>query len=67
VIDIESPRQRCVDALETLGREFGVPEHVRAVERAEDWQPLAVAMLAEALAALSLDTRAGRPKGSGKR
>jgi hypothetical protein len=26
-----------------------------------------VAMLAEALAALSLDTRAGRPKGSGKR
>jgi hypothetical protein len=61
VIATETPRQRCVEALETLGREFGVSEHVRAVERAEDWRDEAIAMLAEAVAGLALDTRAGRP------
>jgi hypothetical protein len=57
VIDVESPHQRCVDALETLGREFDVHGDVEAVQRAEDWQPLAFAMLAEGLAALLIEVR----------
>jgi hypothetical protein len=57
VIDVETPRQRCVEALETLGREFGVSQDVRAVERAEDWQSPAIVMLAEAVAALLIEVR----------
>jgi hypothetical protein len=57
VIATESPRQRALEALETVGREFGVSEHVRAVEAAQDWEPLAVAMLAEGLAALLIEIR----------
>jgi hypothetical protein len=44
LIDVETPRQRVVEALETLGREFGVSEDVRAVEGAEDWRDEAIAM-----------------------
>jgi hypothetical protein len=57
LIVTETPRQRCVEALETLGREFGVSEDVRAVERAEDWRDEAIAMLAEGLAALLIEVR----------
>jgi hypothetical protein len=57
VIDVETPRRRALEALESLGREYGVADHVRAVERAEDWQAEAVAMLAEAVAALLIEIR----------
>jgi hypothetical protein len=57
MIVTETPRQRCVEALEALGREFGVSEDVRAVEAAQDWQSPAIAMLAEGLAALLLEVK----------
>jgi hypothetical protein len=55
MIATETPRRRALEALETLGIEFGVSH--RAVERADDWQPLAVAMLAEGLAALLIEVK----------
>jgi hypothetical protein len=67
VIATETPRQRALEALETLGREFGVADHVRGVEGAEDWQGEAIAMLAEAVAGLALDTRPGLPAHRRKR
>jgi hypothetical protein len=57
LIATESPRQRCVEALETLGREFGVSEDVRAVEHADDWRDEALAQLAEAVAALLIEIK----------
>ena len=53
-----APRQRTVEALALVSAQYGLRDDMAALERAgDDWEPLAVAMLAEAVAALLLDVR----------
>jgi len=55
---LAAPRQRTTEALEAVAHQYALRDDMAALERAgDDWQPLAIAMLAEALAALLLDVR----------
>jgi len=51
-------RTRATAALERVAHQYGVSADLEAVRHAErDWEPLAIAMLAEAVAGLLLDVR----------
>jgi len=55
---LSAPRQRAAEALEMIAHQYDLRADMAALERAgDDWQALAVAMLAEAVAALLLDVR----------
>jgi hypothetical protein len=56
------PRRRVVEALELLAQDFGIADDVAALARSSAWAPLALAIVAELLAALAIGTRAGRAK-----
>ena len=55
------PKQCTLEALAIVAESYGVGQDLDALEAAGNWQPGAVAMLAEALAALVIDQRANRP------
>ena len=51
-----APRQRTVEALASVARAYGLHADLEALRAAgDDWEPLAIAMVAEALAAMLLD------------
>ena len=51
-------RRRTAEALTAVSGQYGLDDDLEALERAgDDWEPLAIAMLAEAVAALLLDVR----------
>jgi len=53
---LTAPRQRTVEALELVAAQYGLPADLEALRAAgDDWQDVALVMLAEALAALLLD------------
>jgi len=53
-----APRQRATEALEAVAHQYGLRDDMAALERAgDDWRDEALAMLAEAVAALLLDVR----------
>ena len=55
---LTAPRTRATEALELIAYQYGLSADLEALHRAGDrWEPLAIAMLAEALAALLLDVR----------
>jgi len=55
---LSAPHSRVLDALELVAEQYGVSANLAAVEGAGgDWRDLAIAMLAEAAAALLLDIR----------
>ena len=55
---LAAPRQRATEALEVVADQYALSADMEALHRAEDrWEPLAIAMLAEAVAALLLDVR----------
>ena len=55
-----APRRRAIEALALVSAQYGLPADMSALERAgDDWRDQAIAMLAEAVAALLLaDQRA---------
>jgi len=54
----ETLEQRTTEALAVIADQYAVSDDLAALRRAEgDWEPLAIAMLAEAVAALLLDVR----------
>jgi len=55
---LSAPHSRVLDALELVAEQYGTHHDLAAVEGAGgDWRDLAIAMLAEAAAALLLDIR----------
>jgi len=53
-----APRQRATEALALVAAQYDLRADLEALERAgDDWQPLALAMACEAIAALLLDVR----------
>ena len=49
-------RRRATEALERVARAYGLRDDLEALRAAgDDWEPLAIAMVAEALAAMLLD------------
>ena len=60
----DDPRRRTVEAAELIGEHYGVREQAEALRSAPPgaWEPLAVAMLAEAVAALPVEQPAGEAR-----
>lgn len=56
---MSDPRTRTLEALETVARHYGVTDDLRRLQQANVWQPEAVAMLAEVVAALVLEVKPG--------
>jgi hypothetical protein len=69
MLSVETPRERTLDAARMIADRYGVPDQVRQLERAEDasFEPLAVALLAEAVAALLIELPPGSPRAKGGR
>ena len=53
----DDPRRRTLEAARMVARHYGVEQQAAELERARPgvWEPLAVAMLAEAVAALLIE------------
>jgi len=53
---LTAPRTRATEALELIAYQYGLSADLEALHRAGDrWEPLAIAMLAEAVAGLLLE------------
>jgi hypothetical protein len=55
------PKQRTLEALEIISETYGVGQDLDALQAAGNWQPSALAMLAEAVAAILIEQRARKP------
>jgi hypothetical protein len=53
-------RRRVAEALELFDAAYGIGEDVAAFHAAADWRDVALVVLSEAVAALALESRAGK-------
>ena len=63
----DDPRRRTLEAADLVARHYGVEQQAVELEQATagEWEPLAVAMLAEAMAAFMVEHPAPGARGRG--